>query len=143
MIFNRRTREDRLVGALRIFVGIIFVMTGAMKVFVPMLGEAFAGQLTAANIPFADFNRIVVPLAELGVGAMLLAGVFARLASALVLAIMVVATYVHLVVDDPGLFPLQPTQPVVPVVVMVLTAVVLVKGAGAWSLDLRAGRREG
>jgi len=137
MIFSRDTRDDRLIGTLRILVGVLFVMTGAMKLFVPMLGDAFAGQLAAANIPFVGLNRIVVPFAELGVGAVLVLGLYARLASIVVLAIMAVATYVHLVVDDPTLFPLQPTEPIVPLVVMALAVLVLVKGAGAWSRDLR------
>jgi uncharacterized membrane protein YphA (DoxX/SURF4 family) len=139
MIFNRRTRKNRLVGTCRILIGVVFVMTGVMKLFVPALGDAFAGQLAAAHIPFEGLNRVVVPVAELGVGVMMLFGVFARLASAIVFAIMIVATYVHLVVHDPALFPLQPTQPVVPIVVMVLAAFVFVKGAGAWSSDLRSG----
>jgi hypothetical protein len=54
------------------------------------------------------------------------------------LAIMVVATYVHIIVDDPALFPLQPSAPVVPLGVIVLVAYVIWKGAGSWSLDLKA-----
>jgi hypothetical protein len=41
---------------------------------------------------------------------------------------MAVATYVHLVVHDPALFPLQPTAPVIPAVVMILSVYVLVTG---------------
>jgi hypothetical protein len=55
-----------------------------------------------------------------------------------VLAVMVVATYVHTVVDDPALFPLQPQAPVIPLGVIVLVAYVIWRGAGSWSLDLRA-----
>ena len=51
---------------------------------------------------------------------------------------MVVATYVHLVVTDPSLFPLQPTEPIIPAVVMILSIYILVKGGGSGSLDLRA-----
>ncbi len=55
----RRTRDDRVAAGIRIALGILFVMTGVMKVAVPTLGAAFAGQLAAANIPFQELNRIV------------------------------------------------------------------------------------
>ncbi len=49
---------------------------------------------------------------EVGVGAVLLLGYYTRIATLLlVYPIMIVATYVHLVVDDPSLFPLQPEEP--------------------------------
>ena len=55
-----------------------------------------------------------------------------------VLNIMAVATYVHLVVDDPALFPLQPAAPIIPAVVTLLAVYLLVKGGGSGSLDLKA-----
>ena len=70
-----------------------------------------------------------------------MAGFFTRVATLLVINIMVVATYVHVVADDPSLFPLQPSEPVIPIAVMALSAYVLWKGAGSWSLDLRATDR--
>ena len=109
-----------------------------MKLVVPMLAVAWAGQLAAANIPLAELNRWVVPLIEMGVGVALLVGFYTRVATLLVLNIMVVATYVHLVVTDPTLFPLQPAEPIIPAVVMILSTYVLVKGGGSGSLDLRA-----
>ena len=57
-----------------------------------------------------------------------------------VVGVMLVATYVHVVVDDPALFPLQPTEPIVPLIVIAMCAYILWKGAGAWSSDLRATR---
>ena len=50
--------------------------------------------------------------------------------------IMVVATYVHVMVD-PLLFPLQPVEPVGPLVLLVALAYIVWKGGGAWSVDLR------
>ncbi len=117
--------------------GVIFVMTGAMKLVVPTLADAWSGQLLAANLPFYTLTRWSVPFVEIALGIMLLAGFFARLASVAVIGIMVVATYTHLVVDDPTLFPLQPSEPVIPIVVMAMSALILWKGAGAWSLDLK------
>ena len=46
----------------------------------------------------------------MGVGVALLVGFYTRIAILLVLIIMAVATYVHLVVHDPALFPLQPAE---------------------------------
>ena len=134
----RRTGDDRIAAGVRIGLGILFVMTGVMKVVVPTLGAAFAGQLAAANIPFQDLNRWVVPFIEIGVGGALLVGYYTRLVTLLVFGIMIVATYTHLIVDDPSLFPLQPEEPIIPVVVMVLSAYVLLRGGGSGSSDLRA-----
>ena len=64
----RNTRNDRVAAGIRIGLGVVFLMTGVMKVVVPTLGAAFAGQLAAANIPFQDLNRWVVPFVEIAIG---------------------------------------------------------------------------
>ncbi len=133
----RSTSPDRIGAAIRILLAVLFLMTGGMKLLVPMLADAWAGQLSAANIPMAELNRIVVPFVEIGVGAALLVGSYTRVAVLLVMSIMVVATYVHLVVDDPTVFPLQPSEPIIPAVVMILALYLLARGAGSASLDLR------
>ena len=134
----RSTRNDRVAAGIRIGLGVLFVMTGVMKVVVPSLGAAFAGQLAAANIPFQDLNRWVLPFIEMAIGGALLIGFYTRLATFVVFNIMIVGTYVHLVVDDPSLFPLQPEQPIIPAVVMILSVYLLLRGGGAGSADLRA-----
>jgi uncharacterized membrane protein YphA (DoxX/SURF4 family) len=134
----RRTNSDRLAGVVRLMLGVVFVMTGVMKLVIPMLADAWSGQLLAANLPFYTLTRWTVPFVEMALGCMLLAGLFARLASFAVIGVMMVATYTHLVVDDATLFPLQPSEPVVPIIVMVMSALILWRGAGAWSLDLKA-----
>ena len=133
----RNTQPDAVAKGIRIGLGILFVMAGAMKLVVPVLGAAFAGQLAAANIPFPELNRWGVPFVEMGIGVALWVGFYTRIATLLVLQIMVVAIYVHLVVHDPALFPLQPLQPIIPIVVMILSAYVLVRGGGSGSLDLK------
>jgi uncharacterized membrane protein YphA (DoxX/SURF4 family) len=125
---------------IRLLLGVLFVMTGVMKLVVPMLAEAWSGQLLAASLPFYELTRWTVPFVELGVGMALMFGLFARLAGVIVIGIMVVATYVHVMVDDPALFPLQPSEPIIPVVVMVMAAFVVWRGAGAWSQDWAATR---
>lgn len=136
--FIRKTRHDRVAAWIRIGLGFLFVMTGVMKLVVPSLGAAFAGQLAGANIPFQELNRWVVPFVEVGVGIALVMGFYTRIATLLVFSIMIVGTYVHLVVDDPSVFPLQPTEPIIPVVVMILSVYLLLRGGGSGSLDLRA-----
>jgi len=136
----RRTESDKIARGIRIVLGVIFLMSGAMKLFVPMLATAWAGQLAAANIPFQELNIWLVPIIEMAVGLALLIGFYTRISTLIVLNIMVVATYVHLVVHDPTLFPLQPTQPLIPVLVATLSLYILVKGGGSGSLDLKATR---
>ncbi len=134
----RKTRAERIAGVTRLILGALFVMTGLMKLLVPVLAEAWSGQLVAADLPFYTVVRWSVPFVEVGVGIALLVGLHARLAGIVVMAMMAVATYVHVVVDDPALFPLQPSEPVIPLAVIILTSYVVWRGAGAWSLDLKA-----
>ena len=51
---------------------------------------------------------------------------------------MAAATYVHVVVDDPSLFPLQPSEPIIPLIVLAMSVYMLWRGAGAWSQDGKA-----
>ncbi len=136
----RRTSDDRLAGGIRLALALLFLMTGAMKLLVPALAEAWSGQLLAANIPLYSVTRWTVPFLEIFLGGVLAVGIFSRLAIIMVMAIMVVATYVHLVVDDPALFPLQANEPIIPLIVMAMGGYILWRGAGAWSRDLQATR---
>jgi len=74
----------------------------------------------------------------MGVGAALAVGIVARPTVAVIISIMGVATYVHRVVDDPELFPLQPSAQVIPLIVIALSLLILWRGAGAWSKDMKA-----
>ena len=103
----RKTCEDKLAGFLRLFSGLLFFMAGILKLVVPTLGEAYSGQLTAANIPFYAASLYAVPVFEMVLGVMLLFGLHSRVSAAMAAIIMLVATYVHIVADDPSLFPLQ------------------------------------
>ncbi len=132
----RRTKEEKSVGVLRIMMGFIIMMSGWMKFLVPSLRQAWSGQLTQAEIPFYELNFWVIPIVEIVVGLLLIAGFFSRLGALVVLGMMVVAAYVHLVVDDPSLFPLQPHQPIIPLMLIAIGAYVLWRGGGAWSRDL-------
>lgn len=134
----RTTTDDKLAGSIRLFLALMFLMTGAMKLFVPVLSEAWSSQLLAAELPFYELTRWAVPFLEIGLGAVLAIGLFVRPAVLVVTGIMAVATYVHIVVNDPALFPLQPSEPIIPLVVIALSAYVFWRGSGSWSSDLRA-----
>ncbi len=133
----RRTSDNRIVGGIRILLAIVFLMSGAMKLLVPFLADAWSGQLLAANLPLYSVTVWTVPILELLLGITLAFGGFTRPAVLVVVGIMIIATYVHIVVDDPSLFPLQPSEPIIPLVVIVLSGYLFWKGAGAWSLDLK------
>ena len=134
------TTDDKLAGGIRLMLALIFLMTGPMKLMVPQLAEAWSGQLIAAELPFYELSRWTVPFLELFLGVVLAIGIFVRPAASAVIGIMVVATYVHVVVDDPSLFPLQPSEPIIPVMVMLGSAFLLWRGGGSWSRDLKATR---
>jgi uncharacterized membrane protein YphA (DoxX/SURF4 family) len=123
-------------GILRLMLGFMFVMAGILKVVVPSLGQAFSGQLIAANIPLQGIVLFTFPIVETVLGILLVVGFHARLSAAAAAMSMVVATYVHAVVKDPSLFPLQPVEPVGPLVLLAIALYVLWAGAGAWSIDL-------
>jgi uncharacterized membrane protein YphA (DoxX/SURF4 family) len=133
----RTTADEKLTGGIRLMLAMIFLMTGVMKLVVPSLATAWSGQLLAAELPFYALTRWTIPFVEMGVGGALAAGLFARPASLVVVGIMVPAIYVHMVVDDPSLFPLQPNEPIIPIVVILMAAVVLWRGAGSCSADLK------
>jgi len=112
----RSTESSAVLGVIRIMLGVLFLMTGIMKLVVPMLWEAWSGQLMQGNIPFYTFNLWFVPIAETLIGGLFVRGLFSRVASVVAIPMMLVATYVHLVVKDPSLFPLQPKEPVIPII---------------------------
>ena len=134
------TTTDKLAGVIRLMLALIFLMTGPMKLLVPPLAEAWSGQLIAAQLPFYEFSRWTVPFLELFLGVVLAIGILVRPAAIAVIGIMVVATYVHVVVDDPSLFPLQPREPIIPVMVILGSAYLLWRGGGSWSRDLKLTR---
>ena len=55
----RATSDHKAAGAIRIFLGLMMASTGLMKMLVPSLGAAFAGQLQAAG-QLCDGTRLPV-----------------------------------------------------------------------------------
>lgn len=133
----RKTSDNKFGGVTRILLGFIFFMAGVLKVAVPSLGQAFGGQLAAANIPVQSLVIFTFPVVGAVIGIFLLVGFHSRLSAAAAAASMLVATYVHIAVEDPSLFPLQPVEPIGPLVLLAMALYVVWLGAGSWSIDLR------
>ncbi len=133
----RETTNNNFLGVIRIILGVMFVMTGFMKLFIPAFTEAWLGQLIQAGMPFVTLNFFFVPLVEIVLGLLLLKGFFVRFFIFIIFPIMFVAIYVHFVVDDPALFPLQPKAPIIPFIVLIMAGLLLRGGGGSWSADLK------
>jgi putative oxidoreductase len=134
----RQTFPNKLIGIIRIMLGIIFIMTGIMKLTMADYGAAWSIQLIEAQIPLYTFNYWFVPIFELILGLFLLVGYHTRFSAVLVLPVMLVAIYVHLTVTNPGAFPSQPQEPYMPLAVIMMALVIFIKGSGNWSLDLKS-----
>jgi len=135
-----KTSDNKLARSIRILLAVLFLMTGTMKLLILKFAEAWSGQLLVANIPLYKVSLWTVPFIEIALSAVLAVVTYVRPVVVVVMGIMVVATYVHLAVDDSSLFPLQPSEPGIPFIVILMSVYVLWRGAGAWSLDLRAAR---
>jgi putative oxidoreductase len=133
----RKTSESKFLGVIRVVLGIIFLMTGVMKLFFPTFTEAWLGQLTQAGIPLVTLNFFFVPAIEIILGLLLLKGFYTRFFTLIIFPMMLVAIYVHFEVEDANLFPIQPKFPIVPIIVIIMAIMLLRKGAGCWSDDLR------
>jgi len=134
----RQTSPNKWVGKMRIMLGIIFLMTGTMKLTLPEFGSAWSIQLIEAEIPFYALNFRVVPFFEIILGIILLIGYYSRIGAVMIIPIMLVAIYVHITVSNPAAFPAQPQEPIIPIAVIIMAITVFIKGGGNWSLDLKS-----
>ena len=109
--------------------GIIFIMTGTMKLALADFSEAWSIQLLEAEIPFYWLNFWFVPVFEILLGIILLLGYYSRIGALMVLPVMSVAIYVHLIVNNPAAFPAQPQEPYIPIAVIIMAIGIY----GSWS----------
>ena len=137
----RKTKDNKLLGILRVVLGFIFLISGVMKLFIPSFTEAWLGQLIQAGIPIVALNFFLVPSIEIILGLFLLKGFFTRFFILIVFPIMLVTIYVHFAVDDSSLFLIQPKFPIVPIILIVMATLLLRYGAGSWSDDLRWSKK--
>jgi uncharacterized membrane protein YphA (DoxX/SURF4 family) len=97
--------------------------------------------LELAGIPFPSLNYFLAPALMVLAGLSLGFGFYTRLGAVLGTGAMIVATYSKLMITEwPG--PVEPPL-ALPLVVIAACVIVLVVGAGTWSLDHRAMRRQG
>ena len=134
----RQTSPNKLIGGIRLMLGIIFIMTGSMKLFLEDFGAAWSIQLIEAEIPFYTLNFLFVPVFEIFLGIILLLGYYSRIGALMVLPIMFVAIYVHLTVINPAAFPAQPQEPYIPIAIIIMAVIIIWKGGGNWSMDLKS-----
>ncbi len=117
----------RLIAALPLFVFGSFHLTGMS----PLLEI-----LRRAGIPFPEINFYLAPVFMVLSGLLMGLGFYARIGALIGTFAMVVATYSKFVIEEwPG--PME-IPLALPLVVLAGCLVVLVKGPGAWSLDLKA-----
>jgi len=117
----------RLIAALPLFVFGSFHLTGMS----PLLEI-----LRRAEIPFPEINFYLAPVFMVVSGLSLGLGFYARIGALIGAGAMIVATYSKLVIEEwPG--PME-IPLALPLVVLAGCLVVLIKGPGAWSLDLKA-----
>jgi len=113
--------------SVRTLVGALMLSTGVMKLVVPRLRSAWGAQLEQADLPLRNITYHAFPFLEIGVGAMLIVGKAPKVGAITVISMMAGATYVHIVVDDPNQFPLQPKNPLIPLGVIGLALYILGK----------------
>jgi len=117
----------RLIAALPLLVFGSFHLTGMS----PLLEI-----LRRAGIPFPEVNLYVAPIFMVLSGLSIGIGFYARIGALIGVFAMVVASYSKLVIEEwPG--PME-IPLLLPLVVLAGCVVVLVKGPGAWSSDLKA-----
>lgn len=117
----RGNADSAFTSAVRVLLGLFVLLTGVLTFFVPEFRGLFIGQLAAADIPLARLSLFVIPALEATAGVMLIRGFVIKPASLVTLVIMALITYLHLVVDDPTLFPLQFGLPLIPATALVLS----------------------
>ena len=137
LMWLRKTGEARWVLVPRLIAALPLTMFGAFHLtgMTPLMEI-----MERAGIPFPAVNYILAPVLMVVSGVSLGAGYFARVGAMVAMITMLVASYSKIVIEDwPG--PMEPPL-ALPIVVLLACVAVLVYGAGKWSADLRAWKRE-
>jgi putative oxidoreductase len=136
----RATTPSWLAFSARVLGGLIFLGTGTAKEVSSSFYANWAAMVEQLHVPLSDVAIQVTPILEIIIGALLLLGLFARIASIAGLLVMLGAAWAHLTVE-PDALPTGLPPAWLPVVTVLVCAFVLWRGAGAWSLDRRDRQR--
>jgi len=133
----RSAGNERHLIAARLAAGLPLLLIGLVHVFdsaAPM-----RPLVEAADLPAASVLSPAAVAVEIIAGTLLVFGLYARLGALLALPTMAVAAYAHIAIDT---WPNSGGEPpiLLPILVFACAAYVLLRGAGAWSIDTRLSR---
>ncbi|MDF1809355.1 MAG: DoxX family protein [Phycisphaerales bacterium] len=139
-----KTSNSKHIAILRIIAGAPLFAFGVMHItgMLPM-----KPLVEAAGLPLPDIMSIVGPLAQIIAGVLLLFGMHARVGAVIAIGTMLGAVVTHIKIpSDAWPIPVETApnpNPYVPMMVMAVVIIlfsvyVLIKGAGAWSLDSKS-----
>lgn len=151
----QRTQASASVILIRLLVGhVVFFPEGIQKLIFPAaLG---AGRFARIGIPYSDAMAPFVGVVEIVCGALIILGLFTRLAAAPLIVVMLVAivsTKIPILLGhDVGMFHLAADlkrtgfwsmmhEARTDLVMLLALVFLLIRGGGAWSLDARTTRR--
>lgn len=149
----QRTDADKTTILIRFLVGIVFVSEGIQKfLYAEYLG---AGRFASIGIPYPEVMGPFVGVVEIVCGAMVLAGIYTRLAAIPLIVTMLVALFttkipILLGTEFMG-FALRPLRNYGllsmlhesrnDLAMLIGSIFLLIKGGGAWSIDRKRYRR--
>lgn len=147
------TTNHKHIAVLRILAGAPLVMFGIMH----LSGAAPMKPLVeAAGLPMPEMTAIVAPIAQLIAGILLLAGALARPGALLAIFVMLGGLVTNFKIPNdqwPTPSELDPSimvpgaEPAIltplAIVVILLSAYIILKGAGPWSVDARCASKSG
>ena len=129
----RQTTPRKFILLPRLLAGVPLVVFSAMHFMNP---QHFRDILTAGGMPMVEVNVWAASLAEMLGGVLLLTGFLGRVGGLLGVGTMVPAILTTVRLASLPDAPMVPPLPM-PIMVLVASAIVLVLGGGAWSVDAR------
>jgi len=133
----RRTQPNAIIGVYRILLGLIFVFFGSVKLVFQEIHNSWALMLSEINIPFYDLALIMVPLLQISIGTLLIAGIYSRIGALMVIPIVILPMYAHLTIHNSNAYIFESFELFLPAPLIMMAISVLIYGSGKWSLDVK------
>jgi putative oxidoreductase len=140
-----QTTNTKHVAILRIIAGLPLLAFGVMHITGALPMEPL---VEAAGLPMPGVAAMVTPPVMILAGVLLIAGLYARVGAVLAIGTMLGAVVTHIKIPSDG-WPIPAEtapnpNPYVPMLVMAIAIIlfsgyVVLKGAGAWSVDGKGG----